>query len=97
MEKGGFVYIMSSGRYGTLYIGVTSDLVRRVWQHREGETDGFMQKYDVKTLVYFECYDDIASAIAREKAMKKWNRSWKVRLIEERNPVWRDLWLEIVS
>tara|TARA_R110000787_G_scaffold63679_4_gene143487 strand:- start:52195 stop:52488 length:294 start_codon:yes stop_codon:yes gene_type:complete len=97
MERGGFVYIMSSGRHGTLYIGITSDLVRRVWQHREGETDGFTQKYGIKMLVYFECHNDIASAIAREKAMKKWSRSWKVRLIEESNPIWRDLWFEIVG
>ena len=95
MEKGGFVYIMSSRRRGTLYVGVTSDLVRRVWQHREGVTAGFTTKYDVKKLVYFECHNDIESAISREKAMKKWRRACKVRLIEERNPTWADLWPEI--
>jgi len=86
---------MSSRRRGTLYVGVTSDLVRRVWQHREGVTAGFTTKYDVKKLVYFECHNDIESAISREKAMKKWRRACKVRLIEERNPTWADLWPEI--
>ena len=91
MEKGGFVYIMASGRNGTLYIGVTSDLVARVWQHREGVADGFTRQYGCKTLVWFERYDDIEAAIRREKQMKEWKRLWKLRVIEEMNPDWNDL------
>ncbi len=91
MEKGGFVYIMASGRNGTLYIGVTSDLVKRVWQHREGVADGFSKRYDCKILVWFEQHGDIESAIRREKQMKEWQRKWKLRVIEEFNPGWNDL------
>ena len=87
--------MLASGRNGTLYIGVTSDLAKRVWQHRAGEIDGFTARYDVKNLVWFEVHDDIASAIAREKAMKKWYRTWKLELIEKTNPEWRDLFPEI--
>ena len=91
MEKGGFVYIMASGRNGTLYIGVTSDLIARAWQHREGNVDGFTKKYGCKTLVWFERHDDIEAAIRREKQMKEWKRLWKLRVIEEMNPDWNDL------
>lgn len=93
----GYVYILSSARNGTLYIGVTSDLVRRVWEHREGLLDGFTKRYGVRTLIYFEAFDDIRDAIAREKAMKKWNRDWKLRIIEEANPGWKDLYPSIAS
>ena len=91
MEKGGFVYIMASGRNGTLYIGVTSDLIRRVGQHREGVADGFTKKYECKSLVWYEHASDIESAIRREKQMKEWKRRWKLRAIEDMNPEWNDL------
>jgi putative endonuclease len=89
------VYVMASGIQGTLYIGVTSDLVQRVWQHREGVADGFTERFGVKRLVWYERHETMQAAIAREKSLKKWNRAWKVRLIEERNLAWRDLWVEI--
>lgn len=92
MDKGGYVYILASERNGTLYVGVTSDLIRRVWEHREGAVPGFTSKYGVKSLVWFEQHDDIESAIRREKAIKKWRRAWKLSLIEETNPDWRDLY-----
>ena len=92
MDKGGFVYIMASGRNGTLYIGVTSDLVKRVWGHREGVSDGFTRRYDCKRLVWFEQFGDIELAIQREKQMKEWKRAWKVKRIEERNLDWNDLY-----
>ena len=92
MEKGGYVYILASKRNGTLYVGITSDLVRRVWEHREGATPGFTSKYDVKLLVWYERHDEIESAILREKAIKKWRRAWKLSLIEETNPTWQDLY-----
>jgi putative endonuclease len=91
-EKGGCVYIMASVRNGTLYIGVTSDLPGRVWQHKEGEADGFTRKYGCKMLVWFEPFDEIEEAIKREKQMKEWKRLWKLRVIEERNPDWNDLY-----
>ncbi|WP_415055675.1 GIY-YIG nuclease family protein [Halopseudomonas sp.] len=89
------VYMMASGIQGTLYIGVTSNLVQRVWQHREGVADGFTERFGVKRLVWYEMHETMQAAIAREKSLKKWNRAWKVRLIEERNLAWRDLWEEI--
>ncbi len=92
-----YVYILASQRNGTLYIGVTGDLVRRVWGHREGLIDGFTKEHGVHTLVYFEVFDDIRDAIAREKAMKKWDRAWKLRVIEESNPQWKDLYPTIAS
>ena len=85
------VYIVASKKYGTLYIGVTSDLVTRMNQHRSGEISGFTQKHGVKTLVWYEQFVDISLAIAREKALKFWKRDWKVRLIEDANPDWHDL------
>ena len=82
---------MASSRNGTLYVGVTSDLMRRVYEHQQGIHEGFTKKYGVKTLVYYECGNSIESAIYREKQIKKWNRSWKLKLIEKQNPHWRDL------
>jgi putative endonuclease len=90
-----YVYILASERNGTLYIGVTNDLVRRVTEHRDGAVDGFTRRYGVKSLVHFEVFDDPASAITREKQMKKWRRAWKLRLIEKENPKWRDRYEEI--
>ena len=95
METQPAVYILASDRNGTLYIGVTSDLVGRTWQHREHMAEGFTKKYDVTWLVWYELHGDMVEAITREKQLKKWNRAWKSRLIEERNPTWSDLWPEI--
>jgi putative endonuclease len=86
------VYLLASQRNGTLYVGVTSDLVNRVWQHRTDEMDGFSKKYNVHLLVWYEQHPSMESAIIREKAIKKWKRAWKVVLIEESNPDWGDLW-----
>ncbi len=91
MPKQPAVYIMASKRNGTLYTGVTSDLLSRTWQHQNDAVDGFTKRYAVHTLVYLEIHDDKISAITREKQIKKWNRAWKLRLIEEKNPQWRDL------
>jgi len=90
-EKEYFVYILASFRNGTLYIGVTNNLLRRVSEHKSGTIKGFTQKYNVKMLVYYESTNNITTAIAREKQMKKWNRKWKLKLIEEFNPNWEDL------
>jgi putative endonuclease len=90
MDKPSYVYILASKPYGTLYIGVTSNLVRRIWQHREGVIDGFTKKYGVKRLVWYEVHSDIVSAITREKQLKNWNRLWKIELIQKENPAWRD-------
>ncbi|SNT61681.1 putative endonuclease [Tardiphaga sp. OK246] len=87
-----YFYLLASRKYGTLYIGVTNDLIRRVYEHRSKEVDGFTRRYDVDKLVWFEVYDDVLSAIAREKELKKWRRDWKIRLIEEQNPNWMDLY-----
>ena len=91
------VYLMASARNGTLYTGVTSNLVQRVWQHREGLMEGFTCQYGVKMLVWYEQHERMESAIAREKSIKKWRRAWKLRLIEEFNPQWQDLWAEIIG
>ncbi|WP_394648498.1 GIY-YIG nuclease family protein [uncultured Sphingomonas sp.] len=91
MEKRGYVYIMVSGRNGTLYLGVTSNLLKRAWEHREGVAEGFTRRYRCKTLVWFEVHDRIDDAIRREKQMKEWRRSWKLRQIEATNPDWHDL------
>jgi len=87
-----YVYILASKRNGTLYIGVTRDLTKRVYEHKQGLVEGFTQKYNVHRLVYFETTNDINEAIHREKCLKKWNRSWKIKLIEENNPDWKDLY-----
>jgi putative endonuclease len=92
MERTYWVYILASKLGGTLYIGVTNDLVRRVYEHRMGLADGFTKKYGIHRLVYFEPYSDIESAIQREKRLKKWKRAWKVQLIEQANPNWDDLY-----
>jgi putative endonuclease len=86
------VYILASKRNGTLYIGVTSDLVKRVWQHRNDLIEGFTKKYGVHRLVYYETHTDMTEAIRREKRLKKWNRAWKIELIQKKNPEWIDLW-----
>ena len=96
MEKTYCVYILASSRYGTLYTGVTSDLVKRAWQHRENLVDGFTIEYDVKKLVWYEIHEDVLAAITREKQIKKWNRAWKIRLIHEHNPRWDDLYASLV-
>jgi putative endonuclease len=90
------VYILASKRNGTLYIGVTSDLRKRVWEHRNDAIDGFTKRYAIHLLVYYELHVDMASAIGREKHMKKWNRAWKLQLIEGHNPDWKDLWEKIL-
>jgi len=92
MDKTGYVYILASGRNGTLYIGVTSDLIQRIYQHKNDLSKGFTQKYAVHNLVYYERHERITDAIIREKQLKKWNRKWKLRLIEEFNPDWQDLY-----
>ncbi|PHR21666.1 MAG: endonuclease [Sphingopyxis sp.] len=97
MMKAGFVYIMASGRNGTIYIGSTSDLPKRVYEHREGLIEGFTKKHGCKLLVWFESYDDLQEARATEFRMKNWNRQWKLRRIERMNPDWNDLWDEIVK
>jgi putative endonuclease len=91
MSKVYYVYILASKRNGTLYVGVTNDLGRRVWEHREGLVPGFTKKYGVKILVYFEMFDDIHDAIARETRLKKYKREWKISLIQKDNVEWRDL------
>jgi len=90
------VYLLASGRNGTLYVGVTSGLTKRLSLHREDVIGGFTQKYGVHRLVWFEEFEDMPTAITREKQIKKWNRAWKLRLIELHNSQWRDLWEEIV-
>ena len=88
---------MASRKYGTLYVGVTSNLGERAWQHREGLIAGFTKKYGVKLLVYYELHDTMDAAILREKQIKEWRRLWKIRLIESMNPVWRDLYEELAG
>lgn len=90
------VYILCNRPHGTLYIGVTSDPVQRIWQHRSNAADGFTRKYGVHRLVYIERHETMADAILREKRIKKWRRAWKIRLIEEQNPDWLDLWEQII-
>jgi putative endonuclease len=87
-----YVYILASKPRGTLYVGVTNDLVRRVYEHKAGIVEGFTKRYGVHRLVYYEVFDDIQNAILREKHIKKWNRAWKIGLIEERNLYWDDLY-----
>lgn len=87
--------MLASERNGTLYVGVTSDLPRRVWEHKTDAVDGFTAKYGVKRLVWFEWHDDIRDAIAREKAIKKWRRAWKIRRVDALNPDWQDLYSDL--
>jgi putative endonuclease len=95
MERQPATYILTSTRNGTLYVGVTSDLLARVWQHRNGIVAGFTHKYNVHRLVYYELHETMYEAITREKQLKKWRRNWKIQLIEKGNPSWTDLWDEI--
>jgi len=90
------VYILASRRNGTLYIGVTSSLPKRVWEHKNDVTEGFTKRYGVHLLVWYELYDTMESAIRREKAIKEWKREWKLELIEKTNPTWQDLYVSIV-
>jgi putative endonuclease len=92
MEKQFVVYILASRRNGTLYVGVTSNLVKRIWEHKHGFVDGFTKDHGIAMLVWYEMHESAESAITREKQLKKWNRAWKVRLIEEVNPYWNDLY-----
>ena len=91
------VYILASHYQGTLYIGVTSDLIARIWQHREHVVEGFTNRYGVVRLVWYEQHGSMESAILREKQLKKWNREWKIRLIETMNLDWKDLWPSIIG
>ncbi|MEX1829069.1 GIY-YIG nuclease family protein [Luteibacter sp. CQ10] len=95
MERIPCVYLLASGRNGTLYVGVTSHLVKRVWQHREKFVDGFSSRHDVSRLVWFETHSTMETAILREKQIKRWKRAWKLELIEAENPQWRDLYPEL--
>jgi putative endonuclease len=97
MDKQPVTYILATERNGTLYVGVTSNLIARVWQHREHVVDGFTKKYGVKKLVWYEPHETMENAITREKRLKKWNRVWKIRLIETFNPYWNDLWPNIIG
>lgn len=92
-----YVYILASQRNGTLYIGVTGDLIRRTWQHKEDVVESFTSKYAVHLLAWYEIHESIEAAITREKQLKKWNRAWKLCLIEEQNPDWKDLYLEFTA
>ena len=92
-----YVYIMASKKYGTLYIGITSDIVWRIYEHKEKRVEGFTKKYNIDKLVYFETYTDINEAIFREKQIKKWRRDWKINLIEQNNPYWQDLYHELIG
>jgi putative endonuclease len=91
-----YVYILASRKYGTLYVGMTSDLIKRIYEHRQNFVEGFTKKYNVHTLVYYEVHNNIQEALIREKQIKKWNRKWKIRLIEEMNSEWKDLYNDIV-
>ena len=95
MSKQPCTYILASAKNGTLYIGVTSNLVQRIWQHKNNEIKGFTEKYHVHILVYFEQHEMMEEAITREKHLKTWNRAWKIQLIEKSNPNWLDLWESI--
>ncbi len=97
MRKQYFVYILASKRNGTLYIGMTDNLISRVYQHKTGATDGFTKKYKVDKLVYYQQGSDVNKIIAREKQLKKWNRAWKLSLIEQFNPEWKDLFSQIAG
>ena len=92
-----YVYILASDIYGTLYVGVTNDLIRRSWEHREGLVRSFTGQHATHRLVWYEQHESIIEAITREKRLKKWNRDWKVNLIQGMNPEWRDLWPEILK
>lgn len=97
MDKQAYVYMLTDRCYGTLYVGVTSDLIKRVWQHREACVDSFTKRYGLHQLVWYEVHEEILEAIAREKRIKKWMRAWKIELIQQMNPTWRDLYLELTA
>ncbi|MGB7054145.1 MAG: GIY-YIG nuclease family protein [bacterium] len=97
MSKHYFVYILASKRNGTLYVGITSNIVKRVWEHKNKVVNGFTKKYDVKNLVYYEQYDDPQNAIRRERRLKKYKRRWKLDLIEKHNPEWKDLYCDLID
>ena len=96
MDKLYYVYMLASGRSGTLYTGVTGDIVKRIWDHRNGTVEGFTKSYDVHVLVWYEPHQDINEAIAREKRIKKWNRAWKIALIEKANSGWNDFYEKLI-
>jgi len=97
MEKNFYVYILASRQNGALYTGVTSDLIKRVWEHKNKLAEGFTERYNVNKLVYYECFLDAENAIRREKRLKKYNRKWKMDLIEKMNPEWKDLYEDLIS
>jgi len=97
MNKQYYVYILASGKNGTLYIGITSNLIKRVYKHKNNLVKGFTKKHAVHTLVYYELTDDVDSAIAKEKQIKKWNREWKIGLIEKHNPEWQDFYKDLID
>jgi putative endonuclease len=92
-----FVYILASRRNGTLYVGMTDDLLKRIWQHRNDVIPGFTHTYNVRMLVWYESHGSREAALLRERRLKKWNRAWKLDLIEQENPQWRDLWAEVAG
>ena len=96
MKKQPAVYILASAKNGTIYTGVTSDLVKRIWEHKNNLVDGFTKRYSVHDLVWFELHDTMDSAINREKNIKEWKRAWKLKMIEKDNPAWRDLYIDVV-
>jgi len=91
-----YVYILTNQYHGTLYTGVTSNLIKRIYEHKNKFIDGFAKKYNLNNLAYFEQHEDIYAAITREKQIKKWNRAWKIQMIEELNPAWKDLYKDII-
>lgn len=90
-----YVYILAKARNSTFYVGVTNNLARRIWEHKQEIADGFTKKYGIKTLVYYEIHENIENAITREKRLKKWPRAWKMKVIEEMNPHWNDLYEDL--
>ena len=90
-----FTYILTNKKNGTLYVGVTNNIVRRVWEHKSNVVEGFTKKYSIHLLVYYEQFESIEQAITREKQLKKWERYWKIKLINTKNPTWRDLYREV--
>ena len=97
MKSGGYVYILTNKPMGTLYIGSTTDLVGRIWQHKNKSIPGFTSKYNIDKLVYYEWHDSLNDMVLRERQLKKWNRNWKYRLIIQKNPDWNDLYNDILS
>lgn len=97
MEKKFCVYILTNKMYGTLYVGMTSNLPKRIWEHKNKVVEGFSEKYDLDKLVYYEVHENAESAIKREKRLKKWNRKWKIEIIQKQNPDWQDLFEAIAS